>query len=146
MTECDEVAATMVEGAPDFKTMDETRTYVRERMPDSSPQVIDNVAWTLKALANKAHLGTCPACNGSTRRPVPPEEECYKNNLATYDAATNTLACDNCGGATMALHATGKVKRRPDGTPCLHTYEGANIGRCLNRYTCVHCGDQHTID
>lgn len=33
--------------APEFKSMDEARAYVRERMPDETHTVIDNVAWSL---------------------------------------------------------------------------------------------------
>lgn len=31
-------------------------------------------------------------------------------------------------------------------TPCVHDFRQTNIGNCLNKYTCVHCGANETID
>ncbi len=111
-------------------------------------------------------LGTCPQCHGSTRMPVPEETQQYiKYNarwghwfIAGYQPAGTgpfadgtpyeggTLPCDNCGGRTMSLKATGQVRLRPDGTPCLHEYRGENAGRCYTKYTCPHCGDVYHVD
>lgn len=88
--------------------------------------------------------GICPRCNGTTRRTAGDAK--YKTIIATYDAATDTFACDNCGGQTMDLRATGRVPLRADGTPCLHKYRGEQLGNCYHRYTCIHCGDRYCID
>lgn len=84
---------------------------------------------------------TCPKCNGSKR--VPPTESIrkYLPNVATYDAATDTIACDNCGSQTMSLRGTGVTR---DG--CLHEYEEETVGNCYHKYTCTKCGDVYNID
>lgn len=46
MTECEELALTMVRQEP-FKTLDDAREYVRQQMPDETVTIIDNVAWAL---------------------------------------------------------------------------------------------------
>lgn len=89
-------------------------------------------------------LGTCPKCNGSTRRPCPPEYLGF--NMAGLDRTDNTLPCDNCGGQTMSLRATGKVPLRPDGSPCMHEYKYRSLGNCLHGYTCIRCGHRYEID
>jgi hypothetical protein len=86
----------------------------------------------------------CPVCTGTGRVPCPEAQRQY--NLAGYDPATDTLACDNCGGQTMSCHGTGRVLVRPDGTPCRHEYTGSQAGRCYWQYTCRHCGDRYSID
>ena len=90
--------------------------------------------------------GVCPVCDGTTRRPVPESQQQYKTIYAGYDAATDTLECDNCGGQYQWGRACGQVPLNKNGEPCKHQYQGQNAGRCLTRYTCVHCGDQHDID
>lgn len=91
--------------------------------------------------------GTCPKCDGSTRRPVP---ESYSGrdlrHIYGYDAETDTFPCNNCGGQTMSGRPAGVVPLRLDGTPCLHEYVHQNAGRCYHRYTCKHCGDVYHID
>jgi hypothetical protein len=91
-------------------------------------------------------MGTCPVCNGTGRQPIPPGYERYRLILATYDVATHTLACRNCGGQTMEMVATGQVRLRTTGEPCLHEYRGVVAGRCYIVYTCEHCGDRYAID
>lgn len=87
----------------------------------------------------------CPKCNGTGRRPVP--EYCRGYNLATYRESDDTLACDNCGGQTMSLKATGLVPVDPaTGEGCLHEYKGRTIGNCRTSYTCKKCGDRYDID
>ena len=89
-------------------------------------------------------LSTCPKCNGTTRIPA---EGAYKHVMASYDHLTDTLACDNCGGQTMSLKATGQTKINPEtGFGCLHAYQGRNAGRCLTKYTCERCSDSYSID
>lgn len=51
MTECDEVAESMQHLFRDCVTMDDFRRVVRSQMPDESPQVIDNVAWSAYKIA-----------------------------------------------------------------------------------------------
>lgn len=90
----------------------------------------------------------CPKCNGSTRSPWPSDQNRrYANMTATYDKATDTLACDNCGGQTMSLRATGHTRKRP-GTDegCLHSFVGRKAGRCYTEHTCKHCGLSYGID
>jgi len=88
--------------------------------------------------------GICPVCNGTCR--IPAGDSPYKKMFAGYDAATDTLRCDNCGGQTMESHCTGKVNLRADGTPCKHEYVGVKTGNCYHTYTCKHCGDVYSID
>lgn len=90
-------------------------------------------------------LATCPKCNGTTRMPAPPSN--YKHILATYDRETDTLACNNCGGQTMSLKATGETTIDPaTGLGCLHNFEGRNAGRCYTVYTCTKCQATYGID
>ena len=88
--------------------------------------------------------GICPVCNGSGRRPAGDDK--YKHVYAGYDAETDTLKCDNCGGQMMYGRPIGQVPFREDGTPCKHEYTSATIGRCLTRYTCKHCVSLFDID
>jgi hypothetical protein len=110
--------------------------------------------------------GTCPKCDGTARRPVPEDSRKYiKHNarwghwgIAGYDPAGTgpftdgtgyeggTFPCNNCGGQTMSTKGTGKVRLRPDGTPCLHEYKGTTVGRCYHKYECAQCGDIYHID
>ena len=92
--------------------------------------------------------GICPQCNGTGHMPCPDNMRRFgqSNGWYGYRAEDDTVTCRNCGGQTMFGQATGQVKLRPDGTPCVHEYEGATIGRCLNRYICVHCRDSYDID
>lgn len=88
---------------------------------------------------------TCPKCNGSTRRPA--GDARYKKMTATYRESDDTFACDNCGGQTMSLTATGKTRIDPaTGLGCLHEYAYRLAGNCYHEYTCRKCGDQHYID
>lgn len=87
---------------------------------------------------------TCPVCNGSGRRPA--GDDRYKRVYASYDEATDTLSCNNCGGQKMFGRPTGKVRANKEGLPCTHSYTSATVGRCLTRYTCVHCDESFEID
>lgn len=91
------------------------------------------------------NYGTCPVCNGTSRRSA--SSEPYKTVYAGYDATTDTLPCYNCGSQYMFGKSSGKVRLRLDNNePCVHSYKGQNVGRCLTQYTCQHCGDSHQID
>lgn len=90
------------------------------------------------------NLGTCPVCNGTGR--VPAGNDPYKKMYSSYDAETDTLPCNNCGGQTMYGRPTGQVRLRDDGTPCRHEYTSRIVGRCLTEYTCRHCGHSYQID
>lgn len=87
---------------------------------------------------------TCPACQGTTRKPAGDYK--YKNVIAGYDPATDSLPCTNCGGQYMYGRPTGKVKLNLAGQPCLHVYQSQTVGRCLTEYTCVECKDRYQID
>lgn len=92
--------------------------------------------------------GTCPVCKGTGHQPCPDNLREYgqKYGWYGYRAEDDTADCTNCGGQKMFSSPTGLVPLREDGTPCVHEYNGENAGRCLTRYTCKHCGDQHDID
>lgn len=112
-------------------------------------------------------LGTCPACEGSTRRPVPEVNRRYiKHNAKWGHWGTagylppgpgpytqgqgweegGTFPCNNCGGQTMSSKATGLVPLRSDGTPCLHEYTHKTTSNCYHESTCKHCGHHYAID
>lgn len=88
--------------------------------------------------------GTCPVCIGSGR--ISAGHSRYKEVVAGYDAATDTLSCHNCGGQYMFSWPKGLVKLNREGVPCTHSYEGRNAGGCLTEYTCSHCDDRYQID
>lgn len=92
-------------------------------------------------------VGVCPVCKGTCRMPVPESSQKYKHIISGYDKETDTFACNNCGGQYMYGKPTGLAPFRLDGeTPCTHQYKSENAGRCLTRYTCVHCADKYDID
>ncbi len=88
----------------------------------------------------------CPVCNGTGRVPVPEHSQKYKKMTAGYCAADDTFGCRNCGGQTMSLTPRGYVSANKDGVACTHSYKSQTIGRCLTRYTCVHCTERYDID
>jgi len=90
------------------------------------------------------NMGVCPVCNGSGRRDAGLER--YRTVYAGYDASSNTLPCNNCGGQRMYGSPTGRVNLRSDGTPCKHEYTSQSRGRCYTVYTCKHCGYSYDID
>ena len=99
-------------------------------------------------LGDKMELGVCPTCNGSGHMPCPDHLRRYGQDYKWYGyrAEDDTVDCTNCGGQYMMGRPTGKVKLRPDGTPCVHLYNSQSAGHCYTKYTCVHCGDMHNID
>lgn len=101
-------------------------------------------------MSHETDQAVCPKCSGSQRRPYPTERDPdrrYASHTATYDEATDTLACDNCGGQTMSLRATGFTRARPGSNAgCLHEFTGRNAGRCYTEYTCKHCHLCYGID
>ena len=88
----------------------------------------------------------CPVCNGTCRVAVPESHQRYKSVMSGYDAATDTLACSNCGGQYMMGRPTGRVGLNRDGVPCTHSYVNRTVGRCLTEYTCLHCDNRYQID
>ena len=94
----------------------------------------------------KEGYGACPVCNGQGRRPIPEESKRYRSVIAGYDAETDTIPCNNCGGQTMWGKPTGMVPLREDGTPCVHEYTVREAGRCYRIYTCKHCKYSFDID
>lgn len=88
----------------------------------------------------------CPVCAGSCRVAVPESAQRYKSVMAGYDSATDTMPCRNCGGQYQWSNPTGTVEANRDGIACRHSYVGENVGRCLTKYTCQHCGDSYKID
>lgn len=89
---------------------------------------------------------TCPVCNGSCRRPVPEDQQRYKNIYSGYDKETDTLPCTNCGGQYMYGRPTGEVRVNNQGDPCTHSYTSKTVGRCLTEHSCAGCGDRYQID
>ena len=95
-------------------------------------------------MSNNNDTAICPKCNGSTRVPANGQ---WAKVMATYRESDHTWACDNCGGQTMGLHATGRVFVDPaTGLGCLHNYRGEKVGNCYHVYTCTKCGDRYDID
>lgn len=90
--------------------------------------------------------GVCPVCAGTCRVAVPAQKQSYKKVIQGYDADTDTIPCDNCGAQRQWGRATGEVRLNKSGEPCVHKYQSKNVGRCLTRYTCEHCGDSYQID
>lgn len=91
--------------------------------------------------------GICLCCSGSTRRPVHPNEERYKNIMAGYDKETDTMPCRNCGGQTMFGRALGYTKIDPaTGLSCVHHFVGRSAGNCYTVYTCTKCSSSFDID
>ena len=98
----------------------------------------------------EANVGICPCCNGTGHMPCPNEQirgYGVKNGWYGYRAEDDTVDCTNCGGQYMFGKPTGKVRLRPDGTPCKHEYSYSK-GRwnCTHDYKCVHCSDTYMID
>lgn len=91
---------------------------------------------------HKHQYGVCPVCDGTGRVPANPDQR----RDWRYDSDTDTTMCQNCGGQTMSLKPTGRVRLRPDGTPCHHEYVRHQAGRCYVEYVCNHCGDSFGID
>ena len=80
--------------------------------------------------------------------PTPDANRIYGEMYGWYGYSKEDDCCDctNCGAQKMFGKPTGRVQLRPDGTPCVHQYKGATIGRCLTQHICVHCGDTYVID
>lgn len=83
----------------------------------------------------------CPKCNGSGVMPLTDKEKTY-----SWNKGRATRECDNCGAQYQMCQSRGYVRPNREGTPCLHSYSGKNVGNCLTKYTCKHCGEQFEID
>lgn len=94
------------------------------------------------------NTGPCPVCNGTARKPCPPDLQEYgkKYGWYGYDSDSDTVNCTNCGAQYQWGTATGSVRLNQNNEPCVHAYQVQNVGRCYNKYTCVHCGDVYHID
>lgn len=89
----------------------------------------------------------CPVCNGTGRAAIPERDRPYKSVLYGYDAATDTMHCQNCGGQYMFGQPAGQTRVDPaTGQGCHHTYASRKAGRSLTEYTCTKCGDSYTVD
>jgi transcription elongation factor Elf1 len=91
----------------------------------------------------------CPTCEGTKRVAPTDYHRSFLDKYPTwfgYDAETDTVSCNNCGGRGQYATATGKSYLREDGTPCVHKDASRSIGRCYTEYTCIHCGHSYTID
>lgn len=88
-------------------------------------------------------MKTCPKCFGGLRMPANDRNRgCYG-----YDQETDSLPCNNCGGQTMELKATGLVPVDPaTGEGCMHQFEGRNAGNCYTVYKCTKCHYSFPID
>lgn len=87
--------------------------------------------------------GTCPLCNGTTRRPaigLMTQRE-KDSGWYGYDATDDTFNCGNCGWPK------GTVPLNRSGEPCVHEwFEQSKLGRCYYRYECRHCGITKDVD
>jgi len=92
--------------------------------------------------------GACPVCDGSGRMPTSDRLRSYAEQYGWYGYSKedDKCSCTNCGGQTMFGRPSGQVPLREDGTPCKHEYKSATVGRCLTRYTCMHCKFTYDID
>ena len=92
--------------------------------------------------------GTCPVCNGTKHMPCPEgiREYAVRHGSYGYNASDDTVDCDNCGSQMQWGKATGQVPRRADGSLCKHEYTSSKVGRCLTKYSCMHCNHMHVID
>jgi len=94
---------------------------------------------------NMRALGTCPVCDGTGRMAAGNRQ--YKMVIYGYDAKTDTLGCNNCGGQYMDARPTGQVPLNHEGQPCRHVYKGVpGRWRCTTDYVCQHCHDTYMID
>lgn len=116
--------------------------------PQDDENLADAWADQRAAVEIPAGLAVCPKCNGRTRRPVPEALRRYASITATYRPIDDTLACDNCGGQSMSLQATGYTLPNPKtGLGCLHEFRGQQAGNCYRIYTCtLGCGTRFDID
>ena len=91
--------------------------------------------------------GKCPVCKGTTRVAADPTKDAkYFRVYSSYDEATHTLNCGNCGSQYMFGRPTGETYLNKDGEPCTHKYTSETVGRCYHKYTCINCGDTFHID
>lgn len=97
-------------------------------------------------MKNQTTKGTCPVCDGTCKVTASDHDRRYKSVIAGYDPLTDTMPCSNCGRQYMFGRPTGQVNLNKDGVPCTHSYNFENRGRDYNVYTCIHCGDNFSID
>lgn len=85
----------------------------------------------------------CPVCNGTTRMPAFGQ---WAATVASYDPATHTFACTNCGGQRMFGKPSGRVPLDKAGNPCTHKYAAVDHRNGYTVYLCENCGDIYDID
>jgi hypothetical protein len=85
--------------------------------------------------------GTCPKCHGTKRISYAGVQK-HTSYIKGYNAADNSVVCDNCGGQTTEGKASGLVFLNKNKEPCLHDY----TEKVYYRYTCKHCGSRYEID
>lgn len=70
----------------------------------------------------------CPKCKG------------YGGWRYSEGSTFMTCSCNQC-------HGWGFVKKGSSDETCMHEMRHtANLGRCYNQYTCIHCGKVENID
>ncbi len=77
-----------------------------------------------------------------------PTPESVKRRLG-FDISEKVVLqrqCHNCGGQRMGGRATGRVRLRPDGTPCIHYWEVTYHRPCYDQFRCVYCSDTYDRD
>lgn len=88
----------------------------------------------------------CPVCDGTYEVGASEYQRKYRNVIAGYNLANDTVRCTNCGGQYMFGTPKGHVAPGNTGLGCWHVYTGTNVGNCLTNYKCVGCGDTYQID
>lgn len=83
----------------------------------------------------------CPSCHGTGRVQYDGK---YSYGL---DEETNTVPCRNCiRPGDVDRTPLGYVRKRKDGTPCIHEYVDRKITSSFYERKCIHCGEQAFID
>ena len=95
-----------------------------------------------RLIADWTTHGICPVCEGTKVVPLTEEEKKYSWNKDVV-----IQDCRNCGGQYQFGRPTGIVHNNGRAKPCTHNYRNIySTNRGINRYQCLECGDQYTID
>lgn len=126
----------------------QARNHVRCRM-----YLVNLASGRFKVMTNSQNA-QCPVCDGTGLMQLDengycpklgPQRGCKPGYPRWKGQENQKVECKNCGPCTTGLHV-GETKFRPDGTPCTHEFIETNIGRCYNRYDCVHCRHSYKVD